>query len=245
MGVNGGKTFSLESMSCPRTHLGQWRREQIHPPFTPTRTNPGPANDYELADESTDPASMFRRELRRLLLRLRLERGAIRLRNAVNAERADGASSPTAAAVAAPWWLDVETGNKWQTLLIRAKFCDGHLRRSVDRRHDRLIREHRYRVCRDLLDVSAVGRHHRSHRVIVPSRAGVARGLRLPGDGGSGLWSGVLHWWARGPHPVRFTRLRRRLRLRTVEHATSRRRSPRPVRRPSPARSSPPTTTVR
>jgi len=36
---------------------------------------------------------------------------------AVNAERADGASSPTAATVAAPWWLDVETGNKWQTLL--------------------------------------------------------------------------------------------------------------------------------
>jgi major membrane immunogen (membrane-anchored lipoprotein) len=36
--------------------------------------------------------------------------------NAVNAERLDGATSPTASAVAAPWWLDVETGNKWQTL---------------------------------------------------------------------------------------------------------------------------------
>ncbi len=36
--------------------------------------------------------------------------------NAVNAESADGAASPTAAAVAAPWWMDVETGNAWETI---------------------------------------------------------------------------------------------------------------------------------
>jgi hypothetical protein len=36
--------------------------------------------------------------------------------NAVNAESADGSSSPTAAAAASPWWLDVETGNAWETI---------------------------------------------------------------------------------------------------------------------------------
>lgn len=36
--------------------------------------------------------------------------------NAVNAESADGATSPTAAAQATPWWLDVETGNAWETI---------------------------------------------------------------------------------------------------------------------------------
>ncbi len=36
--------------------------------------------------------------------------------NAVNAEGADGSSSPTTAAAASPWWLDVETGNAWETI---------------------------------------------------------------------------------------------------------------------------------
>jgi major membrane immunogen (membrane-anchored lipoprotein) len=33
---------------------------------------------------------------------------------AVAAEKAEGASSPDQAAIAAPWWLDVETGNAWE-----------------------------------------------------------------------------------------------------------------------------------
>jgi hypothetical protein len=35
---------------------------------------------------------------------------------AVAAEQADGSASPTTTAAAAPWWLDVETGNSWETL---------------------------------------------------------------------------------------------------------------------------------
>ena len=36
--------------------------------------------------------------------------------NALSAEAADGASSPNASVVAAKWWLDVETGNHWETI---------------------------------------------------------------------------------------------------------------------------------
>jgi hypothetical protein len=36
--------------------------------------------------------------------------------NAVNAESADGSTSPTSAAKVANWWLDVETVNSWETL---------------------------------------------------------------------------------------------------------------------------------
>ncbi len=36
--------------------------------------------------------------------------------NAVNAESADGSGSPAGAAAASPWWLDVETGNAWETI---------------------------------------------------------------------------------------------------------------------------------
>ena len=35
---------------------------------------------------------------------------------AVAAEQVDGSASPTTAAAAAPWWLDVETPNSWETL---------------------------------------------------------------------------------------------------------------------------------
>ncbi len=36
--------------------------------------------------------------------------------DAVAAEQTDGSATPATAAAAAPWWLDVETGNSWQTL---------------------------------------------------------------------------------------------------------------------------------
>ncbi|MGC2486416.1 MAG: hypothetical protein WA359_09265 [Acidimicrobiales bacterium] len=36
--------------------------------------------------------------------------------NAVNAESADGSTSPTTTTATSPWWLDVETGNAWETI---------------------------------------------------------------------------------------------------------------------------------
>lgn len=36
--------------------------------------------------------------------------------NALSAESADGSPSPTSAVLAAKWWLDVETGNHWETI---------------------------------------------------------------------------------------------------------------------------------
>jgi major membrane immunogen (membrane-anchored lipoprotein) len=36
--------------------------------------------------------------------------------NAVNAESVDGSGSPSTAAMTAPWWMDVETGNAWETI---------------------------------------------------------------------------------------------------------------------------------
>ena len=38
------------------------------------------------------------------------------LSNAVNAETSNGAPSPAATVQAAHWWLDVETGNQWETI---------------------------------------------------------------------------------------------------------------------------------
>jgi len=139
--------------------------------------------------------------------------------NAVNAESDDGASSPTASAIAAPWWLDVETGNKWETLQYGRSSATGA--------YDEASIEGMIASFENI-GVASVGvystsqqwkRHHRPYRVNVPFGAGVDPGLRFAGDRGGGLI------WRHSPagacdDPVRVTRLRRRLRLRPLEHAT-------------------------
>ncbi len=50
--------------------------------------------------------------------------------NAVTAETADGSSSPSSQAIAATWWLDVETGNHWETL--ESQYGPGSASEAID-----------------------------------------------------------------------------------------------------------------
>jgi hypothetical protein len=66
-------------MCRPRTHLGHERGERSAGLLRQHRQS-WAGEHFELADETTDPARMFRRELRGVFLRLWLERGTICLR---------------------------------------------------------------------------------------------------------------------------------------------------------------------
>src|ERR1019366_5996654 len=192
-------------MSRPRAGLGQWcgqRDTRLLRQHRKSRSG----ERHELADEPTDPARMFRRQLRRVLLRLRLERGATGFRE--RRQRRESRRSVVTNGLGHCGAVVARRGDRKQVgdPRVRTKLRDGHLRRIVDRRHDRLLPEHRHRVSRGLLDFSAVECHHRSHRVNVPFGAGVDPGLRLAGDGGGGLWFGVIHRRAGGAGSVRGAR---------------------------------------
>jgi len=162
-----GHDLQRKPMSRPRAHLGQWRRQRDTRLLRQHRKS-RPGERLELADEPTDaretvPAPTPSRAptttagTRRESLRERRQR-----------ESDDGASSPTASAIAAPWWLDVETGHKWETLQYGRSSATGAYDEASDRRHDRLLSRHRRRVSGSTQRRSS-GRHHRPYRVNVPS----------------------------------------------------------------------------
>ena len=220
MGVNGGKTFSLESNVWPANSPGPAAPRTEHPPFTPTRQTRVRRTTTNWPTNQQTPRVCSGANSVACSYDYGWNAARFAFANAVNAERADGASSPTASAVAAPWWLDVETGNKWETLLYGRSSATGT--------YDEASIEGMIASFENI-GIASVGIYSTSQQWDVitvrtessfpPVPVWIAGfGSLAAAEVGCGL--GVLHRWARGPHPVRVTRLRRRLRLRTVEHAT-------------------------
>lgn len=115
VGVNGGTTFSANP--CLAREL-TWAQGAVNatPAFYANTENPGPANASDWPTNQQTPRECSGANSVACSYDYGWNAARLAFANAVNAESADGASSPTAAAVAAPWWLDVETGNKWETL---------------------------------------------------------------------------------------------------------------------------------
>jgi len=115
VGVNGGKTFSVNR--CLSREL-MWASDAANaaPAFYANTDNPGPANTANWPTNQQSPRECSGANTVACSYDYGWNAARLAFANAVNAERQDGSSSPTAAAVAAPWWLDVETGNKWETL---------------------------------------------------------------------------------------------------------------------------------
>jgi major membrane immunogen (membrane-anchored lipoprotein) len=115
VGVNGGTTFSANQ--CLDRELA-WANGAANgtPAFYANTENPGPANASNWPTNQQTPRVCSGANSVACSYDYGWNAARLAFANAVNAESDDGASSPTAAAVAAPWWLDVETGNKWETL---------------------------------------------------------------------------------------------------------------------------------
>jgi major membrane immunogen (membrane-anchored lipoprotein) len=115
VGVNGGTTFSANR--CLAREL-VWAKGAANgtPAFYANTENPGPANASNWPTDQQTPRRCSGANSVACSFDYGWNAARLAFANAVNAERDDGASSPTASAIAAPWWLDVETGNKWETL---------------------------------------------------------------------------------------------------------------------------------
>jgi len=114
VGVNGGTTFSANQCLARELVWAQGAANET-PAFYANTENPGPANASNWPTNQQTPRECSGANSVACSYDYGWNAARLAFANAVNAERDDGASSPTASAIAAPWWLDVETGNKWET----------------------------------------------------------------------------------------------------------------------------------
>jgi hypothetical protein len=115
VGVNGGKTFSANT--CLAREL-TWATSAANgaPAFYANTEDPGPANASNWPTKQQTPRVCSGANSVACSYDYGWNAARFAFANAVSAESEDGATSPTASALAAPWWLDAETGNKWETL---------------------------------------------------------------------------------------------------------------------------------
>jgi major membrane immunogen (membrane-anchored lipoprotein) len=115
VGVNAGHPFSANP--CLARELA-WGQSAVNPNpgFYANVDNPGPTFATNWPTSQQTPKACSGADSVACSYDYGWNAARVAFANAVGAERSNGSSSPTAAALAAPWWLDVETGNKWQTI---------------------------------------------------------------------------------------------------------------------------------
>jgi hypothetical protein len=124
VGVNGGHPFSVNP--CLARELA-WAQGAVNPnpAFYANADNPGPAYASDWPTSQQTPKVCSGADSVACSYDYGWNAARLAFANAVNAERANGSSSPTGAAVSASWWLDVETGNKWQTIELGRSAATG------------------------------------------------------------------------------------------------------------------------
>jgi hypothetical protein len=115
VGVNNGIVYSANP--CLASEL-TWAEAAVNkaPAFYANTANPGPAYSSHWPNGQQTPQVCDGSNSAACSYDYGWNAARDSFTDAVNAETADGSASPTGAASAAPWWLDVETGNSWETL---------------------------------------------------------------------------------------------------------------------------------
>ena len=114
-GVNDGHPFSTNP--CLSSEL-RWSKSTLSkaPVFYMNTGNPGPAHSSSWPTNQQSPRICEGANSPDCSYDFGWNAARVSVNNAAGAESADGSLSPSSAAKEAHWWLDVETGNKWETL---------------------------------------------------------------------------------------------------------------------------------
>ena len=115
VGVNFGHPYSLNP--CLAREL-QWAQHTLtaSPEFYANTDNPGPTNNPHWPTLQQTPQVCFGANSVACSYDYGWNAARVSFHNAVGAETQVGTPSPTQAASHARWWLDVESGNAWETI---------------------------------------------------------------------------------------------------------------------------------
>jgi hypothetical protein len=115
VGVNDGIVYSANP--CLASEL-KWAEAAANhaPSFYANTANPGPAYSSHWPSGQQSPQVCNGSNSTQCSYDYGWDAAEDSFADAVSAETTDGSASPAAAAAAASWWLDVETGNSWETL---------------------------------------------------------------------------------------------------------------------------------
>lgn len=115
VGVNDGRPLTVNP--CLATEL-QWATSGLAstPQFYVNTANPGPSNNPAWPTTQTFPEVCTGADSVGCSYDYGWNAGSGSLQAVIAAETQLGVSAPGIAATSAPWWLDVETGNSWQSL---------------------------------------------------------------------------------------------------------------------------------
>ena len=115
VGVNDG--HPLTTNPCLASELG-WAvaASNITPAFYMNTDSPGPQYTSGWPTSQQTPDACSGANSPACSYDYGWNAAQVSFNNALSSEAADGATSPNAAVVSAKWWLDVETGNHWETI---------------------------------------------------------------------------------------------------------------------------------
>ena len=199
VGANNGHPFSANP--CLARELA-WAQGAVNanPGFYANVDNPGPAFTSNWPMNQRSPKGCSGADTVACSYDYRWNAPRVTFASAVNAERSSGSSSPAAAAVAAPWWLEVETGNRWQTVEVERSFETGaYDEASIG--HDRVVHVDWRGETRRLLNVTTVERHYPRDAPPPSPRCGRLRtGARRSAAGRDRKWTRHRQWGDDGWH---------------------------------------------
>ena len=114
IGVNDGRPYTTNP--CLATEL-QWAGTSLTgaPAFYANTAQPGPTNNTSWPTGQQTPQVCTGGDSPACSYDFGWNAAQQSFQSAVAAETQNGAVSPSSAAAAAPWWLDVETGNSWES----------------------------------------------------------------------------------------------------------------------------------